>query len=192
MNMSALSDKRLVERTRLGETDAYGELVRRYQTSVFNVCYRMLGERRQSEDLTQDAFLRGYLRLETFDENKPFGPWIRRVAANLCLNHLQRRRPSKFELDDERDQAVSKPSDGPEQHLVEKERARRVREAILALPPHQRSVIELRHYQGRSYKEIAEALNVSLSKVRSDLFRARQALARSLSKDVLLRTQPRP
>lgn len=192
MNMSAHSDKRLVERTRLGETDAYGELVLRYQSSVFNVCYRMLGERRQSEDMAQDAFLRGYLRLETYDENQPFGPWIRRVAANLCLNHLQRRRPSKFELDEERDQPITESRDGPEQRLVEKERGSRVREAILALPPHQRSVIELRHYQELSYKEIAEALNVTLSKVRSDLFRARQALARSLSEDVLKPAQPRP
>jgi RNA polymerase sigma-70 factor (ECF subfamily) len=187
MNMSALSDKRLVERTRLGETNAYGELVRRYQTSVFNVCYRLIGERRQSEDLVQDAFLRGYLRLETFDEEQPFGAWIRRVATNLCLSHLQRRKPPKFVLDDERDQPVAEADEGPERRLLLGERIRRVREAILTLPPHQRSVIELRHYQELSYKEIAETLNVTLSKVRSDLFRAREALARSLSKDVLKR-----
>jgi RNA polymerase sigma-70 factor (ECF subfamily) len=178
------SDKHLVERTRSGETKAYGELVRRYQASVFNVCLRMFGERRESEDLTQEAFLRAYERLDTFDENLPFGPWIRRVAANLCLNRLRRYRPSPFQLDEERDRFGGEMRNSPEQRMIRKESINRVRKAILALPPHQRTVIELRHYQGLSYKEISAAMNLSLSKVRSDLFRARQALARRLSNDV--------
>lgn len=182
--MDGPSDKRLVERTRSGETKAYGELVRRYQTSVFNVCLRMFGERRESEDLTQEAFIRAYQRLDTFDENLPFGPWIRRVAANLCLNHLQRHRPPQFPLDEERDRSTFGVPQSPERHMLRKESISRVREAIMALPPHQRTVIELRHYQELSYKEISEALNLSLSKVRSDLFRARRALARRLSNDV--------
>lgn len=184
MSMDDPSDKQLVERTRRGETKAYGELVRRYQTSVFNVCLRMFGERRESEDLTQEAFLRAYKRLDTFDENLPFGPWIRRVAANLCLNRLQRYQPSPFQFDEERDRSSGEVGNGPEQRLIRKESIHRVREAILALPPHQRTVIELRHYQDLSYKEISEAMNLSLSKVRSDLFRARRALARRLSNDV--------
>ena len=81
-------DADLARRARRGEAAAYGELVRRHQQAVFNVCYRLLGHRQEAEDAAQEAFLRAYARLETFDLSRPFGPWMRRVAANLCLNHL--------------------------------------------------------------------------------------------------------
>ena len=84
------SDRDLALRARRGDAEAFGELVRRYQTSVFNVCYRLLGERREAEDLAQEAFIRAYERLDTFDADLPFGPWMRRVAANLCLNWMER------------------------------------------------------------------------------------------------------
>ena len=87
--MNAPSDRDLILRTKRGETEAFGELVTRYQTSVFNVCYRILHERGEAEDLAQEAFIRAYDRIHTFDIEREFGPWIRRVAANLCLNHLE-------------------------------------------------------------------------------------------------------
>jgi len=77
MSMQAADDGVLIRKVRQGNLDAYGELVRRYQGSVFGVCYRMLGERREAEDLVQDAFIRGFERLGTFDLAYPFGPWIR-------------------------------------------------------------------------------------------------------------------
>jgi RNA polymerase sigma-70 factor (ECF subfamily) len=73
------SDRDLALRARRGDAEAFGELVRRYQTSVFNVCYRLLGERREAEDLAQEAFIRAYERLDAFDAALPFGPWMRRV-----------------------------------------------------------------------------------------------------------------
>src|SRR5689334_10553246 len=98
--MNAPSDRDLILRARRGEADAFGELVMRYQTSVFNVCYRILHERAEAEDLAQESFMRAYDRLSTFDIQREFGPWIRRVAANLCLNHLESQRVA-VELDDE-------------------------------------------------------------------------------------------
>src|SRR5512136_1599312 len=100
MGMQSADDGVLVRRVRHGDLDAYGELVRSYQGSVFGVCYRMLGERREAEDMVQNALLRGYERLGTFDLAFSFGPSIRRVATNLCLNRLQRRQPVLVELDD--------------------------------------------------------------------------------------------
>jgi len=84
------SDGHLVQRTLRGETEAYGMLVQQHQQSIFNVCYRLLGEHGQAEDLAQDTFIRAYKRLDTFDVDRPFGPWIRRIATNLCLNQLER------------------------------------------------------------------------------------------------------
>jgi RNA polymerase sigma-70 factor (ECF subfamily) len=176
------SDEDLVLRTRRGDSDAYGELVRRYQASVFNVCYRLAGERREAEDWAQEAFIRAYERLETFDSRLPFGPWIRRVAANWCLNRLARHRPPAVALDEERDRADPQAVD-PAALSEQAERAAALRAALAALPPHYRVIIELRHFQELSYAEIAAALGLPLSDVKSHLFRARQLLARRFLPD---------
>jgi RNA polymerase sigma-70 factor (ECF subfamily) len=173
--MSAPSDRELVLRARRGEMDAFGELVTRYQAGVFNVCYRMTHERREAEDLAQETFLRIYSRLGTFDLERPFGPWVRRAAANLCLNHLEAVRPAA-QLD-ERDREQGQ---GPEAATEARERSEQIRAALAALPPHYRAVIELRHSQKLSYDQIARALKMPLSDVKSHLFRARKILAEKL------------
>ena len=174
--MPTISDNDLVLRTRQGDADAYGALVLRHQNAVFNVCLRLLGEPREAEDLTQDAFIRGYRHLDSFDNQRPFGPWIRRIATNLCLNHLKRRKLPTTALMDELDHSFSSSELDPVRALVRNEQDRMVREAILSLPPHYRAVIELRHFQDLSYAEIAETLQIPLSDVRSHLYRARKAL----------------
>jgi RNA polymerase sigma-70 factor (ECF subfamily) len=180
MNMPEDDDGVVVSRVRHGDLEAYGELVRRYQGSVFGVCYRLLGERQEAEDLAQDAFLRGYERLDTFDLAFPFGPWIRRVAANLCLNRLQRNRPVTLDLGDEQGWRGAPPGPTPETATERRQEAEAVRQAVLALPPMYRAVIELRHYQEASYDEIASTLGLPLSDVKSHLYRARRTLARRL------------
>jgi RNA polymerase sigma-70 factor (ECF subfamily) len=170
----------LIRQVRQGNLEAYGDLVRRYQGSVFGVCFRILGDRQEAEDLVQDAFIRGYERLESFDLVYPFGPWIRRVAANLCLNRLQRRQPALVDLDDEAGLQGGSPSPTPESWAEKRQAAEDIRRAILALPPAYRAVVELRHYQDASYEEIAAALHLPLSDVKSHLFRARRILARRL------------
>jgi len=175
------TDRDLVLRTRRGEVEAFGEVVARYQQSVFNVCYRMLGERMEAEDLAQDSFIRAYKRLETFDVERPFGPWMRRVATNVCLNHIQQQRPESYELDEERDQSPAAARQEPETYLQGAQAAQEIREAIITLPAHYRAVIELRHYQEMSYSEIAEVLELPISDVKSHLFRARKKLAGLLS-----------
>ena len=171
----------LVRRTRQGDPQAYGELVRRYQTAVFNVCYRLLGERAAAEDLAQEAFIRAYARLDTFDAARPFGPWIRRVAANLCLNHLARPPQPDQPLDDEAAQPLAGLETQDPARLAEAaQSADALRAAIRALPPRYRAVIEMRHFQDLSYTEIAAALGRPLSDVKSDLFRARKLLAQAL------------
>jgi RNA polymerase sigma-70 factor, ECF subfamily len=180
MRMESSPDRDLVEQTRRGEVDAYGELVRRYQTSVFNVCYRILGERQGAEDLAQDAFLRAYQRLATYDAERPFGPWIRKVAANLCLNTLQRRGPPRLSLDDEYDDPIDAAQPDPADVHERVDQAGRLRRALTSLPPHYRAVIELRHFHDMTYEEIARALSLPLSDVKTHLFRARRSLARQL------------
>ena len=153
--MDSSPDRDLVERTRRGEVNAYGELVRRYQTSVFNVCYRMMGEHQEAEDLAK-------------------------VAANLCLNSLQKRAPVRLTLDEEHDDPIDVEQPDPAVAHDRADQSQRLRRALQELPPHYRAVIELRHYQDLSYEEMAQTLKVSLSDVKSHLFRARRLLARRL------------
>ncbi|HZM21039.1 MAG TPA: sigma-70 family RNA polymerase sigma factor, partial [Anaerolineales bacterium] len=174
--MTAPTDRDLILRARRGDAEAYGELVTRYQTSIFNVCYRILHERGEAEDLAQESFIRAYDRINTFDIEREFGPWIRRVAANVCLNHLESQ-PKSVELNDERDAGESQ---RPEAVMEVHERSEHIRRALASLPPHYRLVIELRHYQELSYDEIAGELDIPLSDVKSHLFRARKLLAEKI------------
>ena len=174
--MTAPTDRDLIVRARRGDGDAFSELVTRYQINVFNVCYRILHERGEAEDLAQETFVRAYDRIHTFDVEREFGPWIRRVAANLCLNHLEGQKVTA-ELDDERD---ADPTQRPESVVELKERSDQIRGVLASLPAHYRVVVELRHYQELTYEEIAEELKIPLSDVKSHLFRARKILAEKL------------
>jgi RNA polymerase sigma-70 factor, ECF subfamily len=179
--MATPSDSDLAQRAQRGDIDAYGEIVRRYQRVVFSTCYRLLGERREAEDLAQEVFLHAYPRLQRYDVQRPFGPWVRRVATNLCLNHLQIKFPALVPLDEEAEQAASAEDVAQEQERVAL--AQQVWATLCALPPHYRAVLELRHYQELSYADIAEILHLPLSDVKSHLFRARKLLAEKLKVD---------
>ena len=174
--MSAPSDRDLIQRARRGDAEAFGELVLRYQTSVFNVCYRLLHERLEAEDMTQETFLRARDRLHSFDEERLFSPWIRRVAANVCLNHLESQKRT-VALEEEHD---ADESQRPEKQVEVRERSEQIRRALASLPARYRVVIELRHYQELSYEQIAAELDIPLSDVKSHLFRARKILAEKL------------
>lgn len=174
--MNAPSERDLILRACRGETEAYGELVTRHQAGVFNVCYRLLHNRADAEDLAQETFIRARDRLHTFDLEREFSPWIKRVAANLCLNHLESRKPTAA-LDEERDTDDARQ---PEYQAESRERSEQIRRALASLPPHYRLVIELRHFQDMSYDGIAHELQIPLSAVKSHLFRARKILAEIL------------
>ena len=174
--MDTPTDRDLILRARRGQADAFSEIVTKHQTNVFNVCYRVLHNRSDAEDLAQETFMRAYDKLHTFDLEREFGPWIRRIAANLSLNFLESQKAST-ELDDERDQDQSQ---NPSQQVEVKERSEQIRNALSSLPSNYRIVIELRHYQEMSYDEIADELKIPLSDVKSHLFRARKLLAEKL------------
>ena len=181
--MAEVSEQELVRLTRSGNLEAYGDLVRRHQNGVFSACYRVLGNREEAEDVAQEAFLRGFHRLHQYDAERPFGPWIRRVGANLALNRLAHNlaiHPPAVELDDELDWPEQEERDPAHAAAERSEQRALLQQALLELPAHYRAVIELRHFQEMSYQEIGAALRIPVSDVKSHLFRARRALARSL------------
>ena len=192
--MTLTDEQQLLQQARQNDETsaaAYGELVRRYQTAVFNTAYRLLGRQVEAEDATQEAFLRAYKALDRFDLARPFAPWIKRITTNLCLNWLESAKvkpqilAAELSRDDRPvsmdDWAQTAPS--PEQTLVREEQSIRLHQAILALPPRYRVAIELRHFQELSYEAMAEVVERPLSSVKSDLFRARKMLAEKMKEE---------
>ena len=175
-NLKQRTDAQLIAETLQGNRDAYGELVRRHQTFAYNVALRVVGNRADALDVTQDAFVRAYDALASFDAARPFAPWLSAIVTNLALNHVQRKRPA-LELQDDLHAA---PQFDPAQRALESEQQARVRAALHQLPSEWRAVVELRHFQDMSYDEIADALDMPLSDVKSHLFRARQKLKQLL------------
>jgi RNA polymerase sigma-70 factor (ECF subfamily) len=178
-----LPEKELIKLARAGHTPAYGELVRRCQSPVFNAAYRLCGDREEAADLSQEAFLRAYRSLAAFDTDRPFIPWISRIVTNLALNKIQERRPSVSLEKPWPDSAeapetmpIADMTAEPERLMLAREQRHTIQEALLTLPPPFRAVIELRHFQELSYEEIAATLNIPLSDVKSNLFRARRLL----------------
>lgn len=178
--MVADDDRPLVRRAQERDLQAYGELVQRHEAAVFRVCWRLLGDRAAAEDAAQESFIRAYDRLDTFDLSRPFGPWIRKVATNWCLNRLAATRPT-VALDDEDDRGPVGPAgERPENVQQGREREQTIRAALSVLPDRHRAVVELRHFQDLSYSEISAALKLPVSDVKSYLFRARRLLAERL------------
>ncbi len=181
--MAVSGERTLIKKVKKGDLDAYGAIVQDYQSSVFNVCYRVLGNRQEAEDLAQEAFLRAYHQISSFDSSRPFGPWVRTLAANLCYNHLKRARLNQVPLEDERDHLKDNPRRAPEGALEINQEHQALYRAIWKLQEVQRITLELRHFQGLTYQEMAEALNLPLNTVRSHLYRGRQKLAELLEEE---------
>ena len=179
--MSSAPESELARRAAGGDRTAFAEIVRLHQRAVYNVVYRLLGNARDAEDATQEAFLRAYRFFDKFDPDRPLAPWLKKIAVNVCLDRLNAGPPAS-PLDDD----LSPPRDphpSPEDLTEARLHGERIHAEIVRLPPRYRAVIELRHFQQLSYDEIASALNRPLSDVKSDLFRARKLLAERL-KDI--------
>jgi RNA polymerase sigma-70 factor, ECF subfamily len=167
-------DLALVVRCRAGETAAFEALVERYQRVLFTVALRMLGDYDAANDAAQNAFVKAYRKLETFDPTRRFFSWIYRILVNECLNARRDALPHEPLAPDLA--AVGTPAD-----LFESaDRRKRVQEAILALPVEYREVIVLRHFAELSYEEIGETLRLPARTVKSRLHTGKTRLAAML------------
>ena len=163
-------DAELVRRCIQGDTAAFTPLVERYQRSLFTVALRMLGDADEAKDAAQDAFVKAYRKLATFDPNRRFFSWLYRILVNECLN-LQRARRSREPISDDMAAGSS-----PEDLFDRRQQRQRLLRAIVMLPLEYRQVIVLRHFTELSYDDIADTLGISTSIVRSRLYTARRRL----------------
>ena len=189
-------DAELVERSRRGENAAFARLVEKYQDRVFNTCWRMCGNRTDAEDFTQEAFVRAFQALDRFSGQAQFYTWVFRIAVNLVISALRRRkRGSVLSLDHasgdpdvRRDGAtgcragmqIAGGDRPPDEQASRREEQALVRRALEDLEEQQRAIVVLRDLESLDYAEIAEILGVPVGTVKSRLHRARLALAELL------------
>jgi RNA polymerase sigma-70 factor (ECF subfamily) len=163
-------DSALVTRCLAGDTDAFRPLVERYQRVLFSVALRMLGDYEEANDAAQNAFVRAFEKLATYDRTHKFFSWLYRILVNECLN-VKRSRRRQVPLDPR-----MMASDDPLEAVHASEVRTRVQTAVAKLPRGQREVIVLRHFADMSYQDIADVLGVPEKTVKSRLYEARQQL----------------
>jgi RNA polymerase sigma-70 factor (ECF subfamily) len=174
----------LVQMARNGDQTAFGSLVLAYQTPVYNLAYRMLGNAKEAEDAAQEVFLRVYTHLKRYDPKRSFRTWLLSITSHYCIDRLRRRRITWLPLEDE----IAVPerawetagAPDPYDTVVEKERDERIRSMLVRLQPVDRAAITLCYWYDCSYEEIAEVLGLTVSAVKSRLYRARRALAETM------------
>ena len=171
-------EENLIAQAQKGNRNAFGTLVRSHYDGVIRVVYRMCGDVQLAEDAAQEAFLRAWLKLSTFQPRSPFRNWLYRIAINAALDAL-RHKPEET-IEDEETITLTDPAPNPETAFIEKERAEALQQAVRALPEAARSVLVLREYGELSYQEIAGVLEIPVGTVMSRLNYARNRLRETL------------
>jgi len=173
-----------------GDKDAYRVLVARYSQVVFRVAYRITGNEADADDVVQEAFLRGYRKLEGFESRANFGTWIYRIAVHCALDRVKHRRPDEANwvgrvsetTDPEQDEVqVADQAAGPEQLLLSSEIGSMQLAALHSLTPTERTAFVLRHMEDRTTAEIGAALGIDPSAAKQAVFRAVKKMRRRLA-----------
>jgi len=179
---SGSDDQSLVRAFQEGDEKAFEEIVRRYQRQVANIVYLTMGSRNEVEDLTQEVFLRVYRSIGKVNVELSLFSWIYRIALNLCIDELRRKKIKRMLAFDTSEEATSdhlsllQDSTRASDDLMSHEKKEQILAALRKLTPAHRTALVLREYEDMSYKEIAEALHITEQAVKSRIFRAREEL----------------
>lgn len=171
-------DSALIESALRGNRAAFGALVQRYQDRLYAAMLQVTGSAEEAEDVVQDAFVRAFLKLDTFQSHSQFFTWLYRIAFNSALSRMRRRRGT-MSLDQAREAVGDEPVDRvdpPDARILRDERVTSVRVALQRLSDDHRTILVLREMEDHAYEQIAEILQISIGTVRSRLSRARSQL----------------
>lgn len=182
-----ITDERLVELALDGDEEAFGILVRRYQRRLTAFLSQLVGDLELARELSQEAFIRAWSALARFDPRYRFSTWLFRIAHNLGIDQLRRRRLRTVSLHrtdsdgDEVEMVVADHEKDPLGHLENTALASELRDVIDGLRPEYRELVLLRHFGGLSYQEIADFKDMPLGTVKNKLFRAHSVLRKALA-----------
>jgi RNA polymerase sigma-70 factor (ECF subfamily) len=178
---TATSDEQIVERAQAGDADAFGEIVRRWERRIFALAYGMLGREEEARDATQETFLAAFRNLRSFRGEARVSSWLHRIAVNQCITR-QRRAKVRGETTIEDENELNGASffaparESPARAAESRQRTLMVRRAVKALPPELRQVIVMKEFEELTFQEIADALELPLSTVKSRLYTALKQL----------------
>lgn len=169
-----VEDPDLIEGAKRGKVEAYNVLVSRWEKRVFNYLLRLVGDREDAMDLSQEVFLKAYLNLKRLEDRNRFAPWLFRIAHNEAYSHLRRKRP-QTEWDPQTAEVA------PFNRTAPLDTALAVRKALELLPDEQKEAVVLKIYEGFKFEEIAEILSCPVSTVKSRLYTALDNLKQTLA-----------
>ncbi len=155
------------------------DMVETYGNRIYRLALRYTGDRFQAQDITQDTLLRAYENLDRFDQSKPAGPWLFKIATNLCRNWLRDNRDIPVSFTEKLNYSATP---GPEEICLARENEKQIIDALHQLPEIYREVILLKHVSELSYSEICETLDLELTLVKNRLYRGRKMLKTMLEK----------
>ncbi len=184
---SRVEDSQIIKRALKGDQKAFRKLRIKYHDAIYNLIYRMVHDKEEVEDLTQEAFIKAFTSLSSFNDEYAFSTWMYKIATNNSIDHIRKKKLQTFSIDKP---IESKDSDfsyelpdtsyEPDQEMIADQRKKLLEDAIRSLPPKYRQVILMRHVDDKEYQEIAEELKLPLGTVKAHIFRAREMLYRHL------------
>jgi RNA polymerase sigma-70 factor (ECF subfamily) len=184
-------DHHFIRLVKNGNRQAFAQIVELYQDKMYYLCFRMLGNRQEAEDAVQEIFIRVYTHIERYDERQKFSTWIYRIANNLCIDILRKRKityslDSKASHDEDHDfySILADKEYSLEQLTIVSEFNEHIQRVVQALPDKYRLVIVLKYMDELSLQEIGDILNITLSTVKTRLHRAREFLRKKLSSEI--------
>ncbi|MBP1654170.1 MAG: polymerase, sigma-24 subunit, subfamily [Bacteroidetes bacterium] len=180
-------DYQTIQSALRGDNRAYRKLMDKYHDAIYSFIFRMVHDREQVEDLTQEAFIKAFSSLKNFNEEFAFSTWLYKIATNNCIDYIRKRKLQMYSIDkpvESRDSeyVFELPDDSYEadRDVIADQRAVLLHDAIDKLPEKYRRVILLRHTDEKSYEEIARMLRLPIGTVKAHIFRARELLYRQL------------
>jgi RNA polymerase sigma-W factor len=180
-------DTVLVKKAKAGDGKAYDDLILLYKDAVYSIIYRMVRNKQEAEDLSQEAFIKAYNSINSFNEEYAFSTWLFKIATNNCIDFFRKRKLKTYSMDqtikykdEEIQQEYADNEPTADKEIVASEKSAMIRKAIEELPEKYRTAIMLRHHEERSYEDIAQILDLPLGTVKARIFRAREMLKKSL------------
>ncbi|MBT2574707.1 RNA polymerase sigma factor SigW [Bacillus sp. ISL-51] len=179
--------RKRIKQVKKGDQNAFADIVDLYKDKIYQLCYRMLGNVHEAEDIAQEAFIRAYVNIDSFDINRKFSTWLYRIATNLTIDRIRKKKPDYY-LDAEVAGAEGLTmysqiaADGvlPEDAVLSLELSDTIQKKILKLPDKYRTVIVLKYIDELSLIEIGEILNIPVGTVKTRIHRGREALRKQL------------
>jgi len=181
------SSSELIKQAIAGDESAYKQLLENYRGAIYNLLYKMVRNREETEDLVQEAFMKAFHALPTFNEEYAFSTWLYKIAINNCIDHMRKKRLKTYSInkpvqskDGELGREFPDTSMSPDKNILSEEKSKIIAAAIDELSENYKVAIILRHTEEKSYEEIAAILNIPLGTVKARIFRAREMLKKKL------------